>query len=299
MRANDRSADERSEPAPATRRRALGLVVGGTGVRGFAQAGVLATLERAGLAPDVVVGVSTGAIVAAAYGARTDWSDALLSMDRSRLPGLAEMPDQPDVLDRLRHTLRNARQLAPSVWTWGRQGYGEYSHAALVELLGPDRTFADCRLPVALVATDLARSSRVVLDSGPLVTATLAASALPGVGNPVTANGCMLIDGVFSDPVPVDVARTLGADVVLAVHGRPSPSASEPDNWMMALIRGMEIGQNAFAEEQLAAADIVVRPAFTEDVRSLDFTRVETATRQASAAVAATLPRIRAVLNPT
>lgn len=272
-------------------------MVGGTGVRGFAQAGTIAMLEREGLGPDVVVGVSTGTIVAATYAARADWSTALLSMDRSRLPGLADAVDETDVLARLRQTMRSARQLAPSLWTWGLQGYGDYSRAALLDLLGPARTFAQTRLPVAFVATDLGRSSRAVLREGPLAIAAQAASALPGMANPVMLDGRPLVDGVFSDPVPVDVARDLGADVVVAVHGRPTKAEQEPDNWMIALIRGMEIGQNAFAEERLAAADVVIRPVFTDDVRSLDFRRMDAAARQASAATAAALPQIRAALD--
>jgi NTE family protein len=276
--------------------RRLGLVVGGTGVRGFAQAGVLAGLERAGLSPDVVVGVSTGAIVAAAYAAREDWSQALQGMDRSKLPALVQGPEGEDSLTRLRTSLRNVRQLAPSMWTWGRQGYAEYGRVALLDLLGEEMRLDQARVPTALVATDLQSGQRAVLDSGGLVTAALAASVLPGVARPVEIAGRHLVDGAFSDPVPTDVARELGADVVMAVHAGAMPG-EDPDSWVLALVRGMEIGQHAFTEERLADADVVVRADLGTGVRSLDFQGVDEAARRLAAAVAQSVPRIREALD--
>lgn len=275
----------------------LGIVVGGTGVRGFAQAGALAALERAGLGPDVVVGVSTGAIVAAAYAARADWSDALQQMDRTKLPALASGSSSDDTFARLRAALRSARQLAPSVWTWGRQGYAEYGRAALADLLGPEPRLGRTRVPLALVATDLERGERTVLDRGPLAQATLAASALPGLARPVPIGARLLADGAFSDPVPIDVARDLGADVVLVVHTQPPLAASDPDNWILALVRGMEIGQQAFADERLGQADIVVRATLDATVRSLDFAGLDAAARRTGAAVSADLDKIRERLD--
>ena len=279
----------------------LGVVLGGTGVRGFAQAGVLAALEREGLAPDVVVGVSTGAIVASAYAARWDWSEALQAVDRRRLPALPTVAGGA-ALARLMGTLRSARQLAPSVWTWGRQGYEAYGREVLEGLLGAELDFAATRVPLALVATDLASAGRAVIRDGEVLSATLAASALPGISRPVSRDGRTLVDGAFADPVPIDVARDLGADIVFVVV--PS-TTSEPidvaeiDGPVAGLLRGVEIGHRAFLEERLAGADLALRADLGPEVRLLDFSGLDGAVRRASKAVGDSAEQLREALGRT
>jgi NTE family protein len=276
-------------------RKRLGVVLGGGGVRGLAHVGVLAGLRRAGIEPDVLVGVSMGALVATTYAARSDWLAALEGVDRSRLPALTD-PRDDIALARMRTLVRNARALAPSVWTWGRQGYEEFGRATLSQLLGEGTTFADTRVPVAVVATDLERAGRVVLDTGDLIGATLASGAIPGLAKPVEVAGRTYIDGGFSDPAPVDVARSMGADVVVAVHVGQHIATFDADNWAMALLRGMEISQRAFADERLAAADLVLRPAFGERVNVLDFSAIPEVVRSGSACARSNAERITALL---
>ena len=264
----------------------LGVVLGGTGVRGFAQAGVLSALERAGHPPDVLVGVSSAAVVAATYAARSDWSEALVRVDRTRLPTLPS-PTGEDALARLKGALRGARQLAPSVWNWGRRGVEGLGAEVLDDLLGRGLRFRSTRLPLALVATELGRARRVVLDDGDLAAATLAASALPGIASPVSLGGRQLVDGAFSDPAPVDVARDLGADVVRAsVPFGPGEAdggalAAEPEGPVAGMLRGLEIGQRHFVRERLAEADVALRADLGEDVRLLDFAGLDAAVRRA------------------
>ncbi|QBI21645.1 hypothetical protein ER308_20125 [Egibacter rhizosphaerae] len=279
---------------PAGRR--LGVVLTGAGVRGLGQAGTLGTLERAGLRPDVVVGVSTGAVVASIFAARVDWEAALQATDRSRLPTLAPTDPQADPFARLRGVLRSARQLAPSVWTWGRQGYETFARSTLTELLG-STTVEATRLPLALTATDLLAAERRVIRSGDLTTATLAASALPGVSDPIAADGGLLFDGTFSDPAPIDVARELGADVVVAVYPDRPLEDMELDSWLRGLVRGVEIGSRAFAEERLLAADLVIRPRIDTAVRTLDFSTLDNTARRCAVATRAVIPDVAELLG--
>jgi NTE family protein len=277
-------------------RRRLGLVLGGGGVRGLAHVGILTGLRRAGIEPDVLVGVSMGALVATTYASRSDWAEALAGVDRSRLPVLAD-PRDDIALARMRTLVRNARALAPSVWTWGRQGYEEFGRTTLAALLGHGTTFADARIPVAVVATDLERAARVVLRDGSLIGATLASGAIPGLARPVEVDGRVYIDGGFSDPAPVDVARDLGADIVVAVHVGQHIAPFEADNWAMTLLRGMEISQRAFADERLSHADLVLRPDFGERVNVLDFSVVDDVVRSGALCVRASVDRITALLD--
>lgn len=256
------------------RARQLGIVLGGGGVRGLAHAGVLGALDREGISPSVVVGVSMGAVVGVTYAAREDWATALESVDRTHLPSVAD-PRENEGLELVRAALRSARRLAPTVWTWGRQGYEEYGRSTLQQLLGPAATFADTRVRLAVVATDLHAGERVVLTEGQLVPATLASAAIPGLVRPVELAPRLLVDGGFADPAPVDVARMLGADVVVAVHTGQYLEPIDTDSWLLALLRGLEVGQRAFAEERLAHADLVLRPAFKRRVNALDFSVID------------------------
>lgn len=275
--------------------RRLGLVLGGGGVRGLAHVGVLLELQRAGIEPDVLVGVSMGALVATTYASRSDWSEALSGVDRKRLPALTD-PRDDIALARMRTLVRNARSMAPSVWTWGRHGYEEFGRSTLATLLGAHTTFADCRIPVAVVATDLERGCRVVLREGDLTGATLASGAIPGLAKPVDVGGRTYIDGGFSDPAPVDVARALGADVVVGVHVGQHLDPFDADNWAMTLLRGMEISQRGFAEERLSHADLVLRPQFGERVNVLDFSAIDDVVRSGATSARDGTDRIRALL---
>lgn len=243
-------------------------------MRGLAHAGVLAALDREGIKPHVVVGVSMGAVVGVTYAARTDWAAALEAVDRTHLPSVAD-PRENEGIDLLLAALRSARRLAPTVWTWGRQGYEEYGRSTLTQLLGPATTFADTRVRLAVVATDLHAGERVVLTEGDLVQATLASAAIPGIARPVEMGDQVLVDGGFADPAPVDVARGLGADVVAAVYTGQHLEPAVTDSWLLALLRGLEVGQRAFAEERLAHADLVLRPPFNRRVNALDFSVVD------------------------
>ena len=252
----------------------LGLVLGGGGARGLAHIGVLERLEAAGLAPDVLVGVSMGAIVGGTYAVRDDWSPALRAEDWRRLPVVNEALEG-DLPQRASAYGRTLRRLAPTMSHWTpSKGFSEDARATLVDLLGPETTFADCRLPFAAVATDLCAGERVVLREGSLNAAALASGSIPGLAHPVDWHGASLVDGGFSDPAPVDVARDLGAEVVVAVHVG-LPAGEEPaENWSGAMLQALEAGHRAFAESRFRHADLVLRPAFSSRTRMLDFSAV-------------------------
>ena len=268
-------------------------------MRGLAHTGVLQALAAHDIAPDVVVGVSMGAVVAVTYAMREDWQDALLSFDRSRLPAFGLPGDgEAESLVRLRSLVRSARTLAPSVWTWGRQGYEEYGRSSLASLLGKDASFETARLPVAVVATDLASGGRIVLRGGDVVGATLASAAIPGIAKPVTVDGRQLVDGGFVDPAPIDVAYDLGADVVVAVHAGQHLAPNDADNWVTALLRGLEIAQRSFANERLRDADLVLRPDYGQRVNILNFSVIEDVIRRGHVCAEAAIDDIRALLDP-
>jgi NTE family protein len=98
----------------------------------------------------------------------------------------------------------------------------------MAETLGPTRTFADLHLPFAVVAVDITTGREVVLREGLLADAIRATISVPGVFVPVSLGPYRLVDGGVLNNVPVDVARQLGADVVIAVDVLPNFGENEP-----------------------------------------------------------------------
>lgn len=173
--------------------RKLGLALGGGGVKGIAHLGVLAELERAGVAFDVIAGTSIGAIVGAMAAAGVPLSaaeEAFRATPVRRLLGFD--PER-----------------------WGLIGAGKLAEI-LYGLLG-DRRIEELPIAYAAVAVDLVTGREVTLSRGSLVEAALASAAVPGIFPPNRGEEQILVDGGIRNNLPVDVARRLGAERVVAV----------------------------------------------------------------------------------
>jgi len=253
--------------------RTFTLILGGGGARGFAHAGVLHALERRGWAPSAIVGVSMGAVVAAAYALRTDWYRAVMDFADE---GFSETRDRlarggSKRMSRLRQLASGAK----TVWDLGR-GWGADSddvHAgreALRRLLG-SADLAEGRVPLAVSATDLLSGDRVVLRNGPAVEAVYASSALAGVLPPVRSGTRLLADGAYTDICPIDVARQFGCDRVVAVNPGRSDVVDDIHNGLQGLIRATEICYLHHAALRFEEADLVIQPPFRRAVDTLEF----------------------------
>jgi NTE family protein len=183
----------RQEP-PAPEPRRLGLALGGGGGKGAAHIGVLEVLEELDVTVDLLVGASAGGAVAVLYAAGFS-SEQIREVFRSTALRRIAVPDPT------RTGLIGQRKLA------------DY----LTDLVG-DRTFADLRIPCAVVVTDLASGQTVTLNEGPLVPALLATTSLPSIMPPVLRDGMILSDGGILNNLPIDVAMALGAQKVIAVE---------------------------------------------------------------------------------
>lgn len=178
----------------APRKPVVGLALGGGSARGWAHIGVIEALEESGVRPDLVCGTSVGALVGAAYAAGelerfAEWvramrvKDVVTLMDVGLTGGVIKG-------DRLM----------------------EYVRATFV-----DRPIEELPMPFAAVATALHSGAEVWLRSGSTVDAVRASIALPGLFAPARRDGAMLVDGGLVNPVPVSLARAMGADLVIAV----------------------------------------------------------------------------------
>lgn len=171
----------------------IGLALSGGAVRGSAHLGVLEVLEREGIRPDCVAGVSAGSIVGAVYCAGVPLADIKRLALRLRWPDVS-------------HIVR------PGLGFFDGQPLEDY-----VDRLIDGRRFEELPIPFAAVAVDVMRGELVVLNEGPVAPAVRASCALPIVFTPVPRGSQLLIDGGVLNNVPVSVVRAMGADYVIAV----------------------------------------------------------------------------------
>lgn len=193
----------------------LGLALSGGNVRGVAHIGVLTALEEAGIRPDLVAGTSAGSLVGAFYCAGWDSARLLEEVKNFSWREVA------------RPRLPNAMGLLDS----------EMIEEWVVRRLGNIR-IEDLEIPFAAVATDLVTGRRVVLREGPLAPAVRASCAIPGIFSPyITPEGRILVDGGVVDNLPVQVAREMGAEAVLAVNvsSTTAPLGGPPRNILEVL----------------------------------------------------------------
>ena len=188
----------RGEPLPDEAPRArprIGVALGSGSARGLAHIGVLRALAEAGITVDVVAGTSMGAFVGAIFAAgKLDRLEAeFTKLDWSSIAALLD-PIFP------RSGLIEGQKIGDFMRTHVR--------ATSIEQLP---------MPFLAMATDIASGEEVAIRSGDLIAAVRASIAVPGIFTPVRSNGRILVDGGLVNPVPVNAARAMGADLVIAV----------------------------------------------------------------------------------
>ena len=212
----------------ARRKPRVGLALGSGSARGWAHVGVIRALERAGIRPDLVCGTSIGAMVGAAYAAGE------LERFEQWLLGLGVR----DVLSFLDVRMSGGMIKGERLMEFFRLNF-------------IDRPIEDLPMPFAAVATELDTGAEVWLREGSTVAALRASIALPALFTPVLRDGHLLVDGALVNPVPVSLARAMGADIVIAVdlssdivsrrsRAEPEPkAAAEVSAWRRKLQEGI------------------------------------------------------------
>lgn len=286
-----------SDPTLEARPR-IGLVLSGGGARGGAHVGVLKALERMRVPIDAIAGTSMGAVVGGLYasGMSADQIETLLgSFDW--VDAFRDRPSRTDLDFRRKEDDREFLVHLPVGYGGGElkvpKGLiqGQKLVAKLREALLPVSTlqrFDDLPIPFRALATDLANGEPVVLDHGSLALALRASLSAPGVFAPVEVEGRLLVDGGIAENLPVDVARAMGVDVVIAVDvSSPlqSPeslkSALAVSNQMISILIG---SATARARARLGPRDVYLRPELGS-MSAFEFARVHAAAAAGERAV--------------
>jgi NTE family protein len=148
----------------------------------------------------------------------------------------------------------------------------------------------------AAVTTDLGSGETAVFRRGNAGAAVRASSSVPGVFQPVSINGREYVDGGLTSPIPVKVARSLGADIVIAVDISSRPKYTKVSDSVDMLLQTFSIMGQTIGQYELAGADVVIRPN-TGTMGSTDFEQKHQAIMEGEKAALAALPLIRAAIQ--
>jgi NTE family protein len=283
----------------------VGLVLSGGGARGLAHVGVLAVLEEEGIPVGCVSGTSMGAAIGALWASgytaaeiaeivqSIDWQEVFSGRRVRALVPLSRRVDDISPAIRLRFDGPRAR-LPPA-------RDSDYRLNRLLFKLLAERglrsggDFDRLPVPFRTVAADLATVRPVVLDRGSLARAVRASMSPPVTLPTIEVDGRVLVDGGIVDNVPVDLARGMGADVVIAVDVTSPPPS--PDTWGDILGAGRQLIDALMrdhARQWQQDADVVVKPAL-EGIGAEDFSDPAALIEAGRAAARAALPSLRAL----
>ena len=297
-------------PTTQTRPR-IGLVLSGGGARGLTHVGVLKVLERERVPIDVIAGTSMGAIIGGLYasGMRADAIEQeLLKVDWARL--FATRVSRQQLSQRRKE---EDFDIAPAIELGFRDGefrapQGAVSSRGLETLLRrftlPTRQidhFDQLPIPFRAVATDMESGDMVVMDHGDLAMALRSSMSVPGVFPSTEVDGRVLGDGGLVNNVPIDVARSMGADIVIVVNIGTPLAPRESLNSAIGLTAQMI---NILTEQNVKRSLATLRPTdllIAPDLGTLgsgDFERARDLIALGEQGASASAPRLSALSLP-
>ena len=269
----------------ARRKHHIGIALGAGSARGWAHIGVLQALLEAGIVPDLVCGTSIGALVGAVYA-----DDEIAELERW-----------------------------VSALTWRKVvGYFDFTFGSGLmkgeklfdDLRGNflDKRIDELRRPFAAVATDLANGREVWLRDGPVAEIVRASIAMPGLFTPRPWNNQLLVDGALVNPVPVSLARAMGADFVIAVDlsssivgqyvRKTERRETKMPNMAEVITGSLNIMSVRITRSRMAGdpPDAVIQPRLG-DLGLLDYHRGAEAIAEGRAAAELMIPQIKRLLD--
>lgn len=274
-----------------TDRPKIGLVLGGGGARGYAHVGVLKKLEEMRIPYDFIAGTSMGSIVGGflATGMESDelgqvvrdadWDDLFKdSTSREDIPFRRKADDNLGLFGP-KLGIGKDSSLLPKGVVSGQKLVFMFESVTSQRVNTTD--FDQLPIPFRAIATDIVTGDMVVISDGELSMAMRASMAVPGVFDPVRRNGALLVDGGLVRNLPVDVARNMGADIVIAVDvGTKLAGEDEITNALDIVYQmsGLLTVQNT--DEQIQALgefDILISPDIGDKISSADFKKLDEA----------------------
>ena len=264
-------AGAQSSGPQAQRGPRIGLALGGGSARGIAHVGVLRWFEEHHIPIDFIVGTSMGGLIAGAYASgmspdeigallkESDWDLMFLSDSPYKFKTFRRKQDKREFPSQLEFGLKGGLSL-PGALNPGQQVALLLDRIALP--YGDLKSFDDLPTPFRAVATDLRKGDVVVLGRPPLERAMRATMSIPGVFAPVNWEDWLLVDGGVLNNIPANVARDLGADIVIAVNvGADAGDEKAQTQSLFALLgKTIDTMMTTSTRRALESADLVIDP---------------------------------------
>jgi len=299
-------AQETPARAPAAARPKIGLALSGGGARGAAHIGVLKVLEELRVPVDCVTGTSMGAVVGGSFAAGTTPADMEQIVTQTDWGGVfTDRPPRSEISPRLKQDDYKGL-FAPEFGVHGssivvQKGIvsGVNIESFLRYLTQQSGRIADFRklpVPFRATATDIETGESVVLDHGSLARAMRASMAIPGAVAPVEIDGRLLVDGGIANNLPIDVARNICGEVIIAVNISTPPLERDEITSALSIVGQLInfLGKER-VDKQLASLgkrDVLIQPELG-DISSGSFERMAEAVRIGEAAARSQADELR------
>lgn len=294
------AAEQQAKQTSAGDRPKIGLALGGGGALGISHVGVIRAMEEMRIPVDFIAGTSMGAIVGGMYASgmspdemeralvEMNWWDVMKDKTAREDMQYRRKRDDARYLMDLELGLKGIRLIFPHGLASG-QKFNNVMQSMTVNAAGIS-DFDRLNIPFHATGTDIRTGELVTLTHGNLATAMRASMAVPGAFTPVTIDGRLLIDGGIVDNLPVDVARAMGADVVIAVDvGKLAAEKGADKKYESVgeiLSRTYDIIRRPDQDRMGKTADVLVAPD-TSAFSASDFARAAEIIPSGQAAVAA------------
>lgn len=227
-------------------RKKVAVVLSGGGAKGMAHIGVLKVLEKAGIPVDIVTGTSMGSIIGGLYA---------IGYNASALDSMVRLQDWSYVItdkeDLRRQSLNDRRKQNTYFFTTGMTiGKRDMNAGGIIKGKNLAELFQqlctgytdsldftkDLRIPFACVATNIIDNSEVDFHSGRLPQAMRASMAIPAAFSPVRIGEKVLVDGGLKNNYPADIAREMGAEIIIGVTVQGAPKSAEDLGGTMSIL---------------------------------------------------------------
>jgi len=259
-----------------SKRPKIGLALGSGGSRGLAHIGIIKALEENNIPIDFIAGTSIGAMVGGFYAAGLGvkkMEDIVLETNWRRIFSLVD--------PRLKQGLITGEKVK-----------------TFIEGFVDGKRIEDCKIPFVAVATDLKTGEIVILNKGEMAQAIRASISIPLVFQPVEIDGRMLADGGLSAPVPVDIVRAMGADIIIAVN---LDKHYHDENWKLGWYDiandSLNILRHHLALSNASTADIVINIDVGKNNYWYQFTNGQDKILTGEKAIKEILPHLQEIIN--